>query len=98
MIPIESGIDSNHTDNPAPTGDPPAPGDGVAMRPQGHAARAGLCDRRPPGLRFDLHDDLLHHAREVFQQSRLSSQFAFQYCNLPQLLNNQKNVPFHLKL
>ena len=83
MIPIESGIDSNHTDNPTPTGDPPAPGDGVAMRPQGHAARAGLCDRRPPGLlRFELHDDLLHHAREVFNipVSYLNLRFSVAIC------------------
>ena len=32
------------------------------------------------------------------QQSHLSSQFAFQYRNLPQLLNTQKNVTFHLNL
>ena len=32
------------------------------------------------------------------QQSPLSSQFAFRCCNLPQLLNTQKNVPFHLNL
>ena len=35
--------------------------------------------------------------REV-QQSRLSSQFAFQCCDLPQLLNTEKNVPFSLNL
>ena len=32
------------------------------------------------------------------QQSRLSSQFVFQCCNLPQLMNFQKNVPFHVNL
>ena len=32
------------------------------------------------------------------QQFRLSSQFWFQCCNLPQLLYTQKNVPFHLNL
>ena len=32
------------------------------------------------------------------QQSRLPSQFAFQCCNLPQPLNTQKNVPFHINL
>ena len=32
------------------------------------------------------------------QQSRLSSQFAFHCCNLPQLLNPQNNVLFHLNL
>ena len=32
------------------------------------------------------------------QRSRLPSQFAFQCCNLPQLLNTQKNVPLHLNL
>ena len=32
------------------------------------------------------------------QQSRLSSQFSFQCCNLPQLLNTLKNVPCHLNL
>ena len=32
------------------------------------------------------------------QQSRLSSQFVFQCWNLPQLLNTQKNVQFHLIL
>ena len=32
------------------------------------------------------------------QQSRLSSQIYFQCCNLLQLLNTQKNMPFHLNL
>ena len=32
------------------------------------------------------------------QQSRLSCQFAFQCCNLPQLLEHSKNVPFHMNL
>ena len=32
------------------------------------------------------------------QQSRLPSQFAFQRCNLPQLLNTRKNLPFHHNL
>ena len=32
------------------------------------------------------------------QWSRLSSQFAFQCCNLSQLLNTQKSVPFHLNM
>ena len=36
--------------------------------------------------------------QESVQQSRLSSQFAFQCRNLPQLLNTQKNVQFHLNL
>ena len=32
------------------------------------------------------------------RQSRLLSKFAFQRCILPQLLNTQKNVTFHLNL
>ena len=36
--------------------------------------------------------------QESVQQSHLSSQFLFQWCNLLQLLNTQKNVPFHLNL
>ena len=32
------------------------------------------------------------------QQSRLSSQFALQCCNLLHLLNTKKNIPFHLNL
>ena len=32
------------------------------------------------------------------QQSRLSSQFAFQCRNLLQLLNTRKNIPLHLNL
>ena len=46
------------------------------MRPQGHAARAGLCDRRAAGLRLSRpsdddgdDDDLLHHAR-LLQRGR----------------------------
>ena len=31
-------------------------------------------------------------------QSRLPSKLAFQCCKLPQLLNTQQNVPFHLNL
>ena len=32
------------------------------------------------------------------QQSPFSSQFEFQRCNLPQMLNTQENVPFHISL
>ena len=32
------------------------------------------------------------------QQSRLSSHFALQCCNLPQLLTTQLNLQFHLNL
>ena len=41
---------------------------------------------------------LFLHLQGSVQQSRLSSQYVFQCCNLPQLLNAQKNVPFGLKL
>ena len=36
--------------------------------------------------------------QESVQQSRPSSQLAFQCCNLPPLLNTPKNVPFQLNL
>ena len=32
------------------------------------------------------------------QRTRLSSQFAFKCCNLPQLLNTQKNAELHLNM
>ena len=35
-----------------------------------------------------------HLVQGSVQQSHLSSQFVFQYCNYPQLLNTQKNVPY----
>ena len=34
----------------------------------------------------------------VQQSPRLSSKFVFPCCTLPQLLNTQKNVPYHLNL
>ena len=43
-------------------------------------------------------DEMILLEQESVQQSRLSSQFAYQCCNLPQLSNTPKNVPFHLNL
>ena len=53
--------------------------------------KSGWAKRDHPNMKFIWFEDM-----GSVQQSRLSSQFAFHCCNLQQLLNTQKNVPFHL--
>ena len=47
---------------------------------------------------WELEDPPFECEQGSVQQSRLSSQFAFQCRNLPQLSNTQKYVQFHLNL
>ena len=64
---------------------------GVSKRGGRGSGREGLastCDVHPHILKFFT-------LQVSVQQSRLSSQFVFQCCNL---LNIQKNLPFHLNL
>ena len=73
---------------------------GENLCPELHAGRITLTNwtRRTVSKVFNAKNVFLAELRlqGSVQQSRLSSQFAFQRCHLPQLLSVKKNVPFHL--
>ena len=65
-----------------------------------------VLERQPDNVKLLYRRGVAHLEKNEFGESKadlgsvqpLSSQFAFQCCNLPQLLNTQKNLPFHLSL